>query len=143
MLLSIDLFYRVKMHTDFKSNIVESGISKILVIGLGKATGARSIHSLGVFGLKNVIPQAAKLIIRRAPIIQGVGILENSYNQTMKISFITPENIIKTDSELLKESKEITPTLPVNELDVVIAQEIGKNIKGKMASGLEDAVYRV
>ena len=121
---------RVKMHTDFKSDIMESGMSKILVIGLGKATGARSIHSLGVYGLKNVIPQAAELIIRRAPIIQGIGILENSYDQTMKISFVPPENIISSDSELLKISKEVMPMLPMDELDVVIAQEIGKNISG-------------
>ena len=65
---------RVKMHTDFKSNIVESGMSKILVIGLGKAKGASSIHSLGVYGLKNVIPQAAEIIITKAPIIQGIGL---------------------------------------------------------------------
>jgi len=121
---------RVKMHTDFKSNIVESGMSKILVIGLGKARGASSIHSLGVYGLKNVIPQAAELIIRKAPIIQGIGILENSYDQTMRISFVPPENIIRVDSELLKISKEVMPVLPMDELDVVIAQEIGKNISG-------------
>ncbi|MBE3113332.1 MAG: DUF2088 domain-containing protein [Actinobacteria bacterium] len=121
---------RVKMHTDFKSNIVESGMSKILVIGLGKAEGARSIHSLGVYGLKNVIPQAAELIIKKAPIIQGIGILENSYDQTMKISFVPPEDIIKVDSELLKISKEVMPMLPIDDLDVVIAQEIGKNISG-------------
>lgn len=121
---------RVKMHTDFKSNIVESGISKILAIGLGKAKGAGSIHCLGVYGLKNVIPQVAELIIARAPIIQGIGILENSYDQTMKISFVSPEDIIRTDSELLRISKEIMPMLPIDELDVVIAQEIGKNISG-------------
>ena len=121
---------RVKMHTDFKSDIVESGMSKILVIGLGKAKGASSIHSLGVYGLKNVIPQAAELIIRRTPIIQGIGILENSYGQTMKISFVPPEDIIRSDSELLKISKEVMPMLPMDELDVVVAQEIGKNISG-------------
>jgi len=121
---------RVKTHTDFKSDIIESGMSKILVIGLGKGNGARAIHSLGIYGLKNIIPKAAKLIIKKAPIIQGIGILENGYGQIMKISFVAPENIIKTDSELLKESKEITPTLPVNEIDVVITQEIGKNISG-------------
>ena len=121
---------RVKMHTDFKSNIVESGMSKILAIGLGKAKGAGSIHYLGVYGLKNVIPQAAELIIARAPIIQGIGILENSYDQTMKISFVPPEDIIRIDSELLRISKEIMPMLPLDELDVVIAQEIGKNISG-------------
>ena len=121
---------RVKMHTDFKSNIVESGMSKILAIGLGKAKGASSIHSLGVYGLKNVIPQAAELIIKKAPIIQGIGILENSYDQTMKISFVPPEDIIRVDSELLKISKEVMPMLPIDDLDVVIAQEIGKNISG-------------
>ncbi|MEA3313820.1 MAG: lactate racemase domain-containing protein [Caldisericota bacterium] len=121
---------RVKMHTDFKSKIVESGMSKILAIGLGKARGASTIHSLGVYGLKNVIPQAAELIITKAPIIQGIGILENSYDQTMKISFVPPEDIIKVDSELLKISKEVMPMLPIDDLDVVIAQEIGKNISG-------------
>ena len=121
---------RVKIHTDFKSNIVESGMSKILVIGLGKEKGARTIHSLGIYGLKNIIPKAAKLIIKKTPIIQGIGILENGYGQTMKISFVSPENIIKADSELLKESKKITPKLPVNEIDVAITQEIGKNISG-------------
>lgn len=121
---------RVKMHTDFKSDLVESGMSKILAIGLGKAKGASSIHSLGVYGLKNVTPRAVELIITRAPIVQGIGILENSYDQTMKISFVPPEDIIRSDSELLKISKEAMPTLPIDELDVVIVQEIGKNISG-------------
>jgi len=121
---------RVKMHTDFKSNLIESGMSKILAIGLGKAKGASSIHSLGVYGLKNVIPQAAELIIKKAPIIQGIGILENSYDQTMKISFVPPEDIIKVDSELLKKSKKVMPTLPIENLDIVITQEMGKNISG-------------
>ena len=121
---------RVKMHTDFKSNLVESGMSKILAIGLGKAEGASSIHFLGVYGLKNVIPQAAELIITKAPIIQGIGILENSYDQTMKISFASPEDIIRVDSELLKISKEVMPVLPIDNLDIVITQEIGKNISG-------------
>ncbi len=121
---------RVKMHTDFKSDFIESGMSKILVIGLGKERGASSIHSLGVYGLKNIIPQAAQLIIEKAPIIQGIGIVENGYDQTMSISFVPPEKIIKVDSELLKISKEVMPRLPIDDLDVVIAQEMGKNISG-------------
>ena len=121
---------RVKMHTDFKSNLMESGMSKMLVVGLGKERGAKLIHSLGIYGLKNVILKAVELIIKNAPIVQGVGVLENGYNQTMEICFVPPENIIKTDSELLKKSKKILPTLPINEIDVVITQEIGKNISG-------------
>ena len=121
---------RVKTHTDFKSEIIESGISKILVIGLGKEKGAVSIHLLGVYGLKKIIPQAVDLIIKEAPVIQGVGILENGYNQTMKILFVPPEDIIRTDTKLLKESKQLISKLPIDEIDVLITQEIGKNISG-------------
>lgn len=121
---------RVKTHTDFKSRITESGISKVLVIGLGKEKGAASIHSLGVYGLKKVIPRAANLIIKKAPIIQGVGILENGYNQTMKILFVPPEDIIETDTKLLEESKQKMAKLPIDKIDVLVTQEIGKNISG-------------
>jgi hypothetical protein len=121
---------RVKLHTDFKSNLLESGMSKILVIGLGKMDGAESIHSLGVYGLKEVIPQAVKLIIEKTAVIQGIGILENGYDQTMDIKFCPPENIIKTDEQLLKKCKEVFPSLPCDDIDVCIVQEMGKNISG-------------
>lgn len=121
---------RIKLHTDFKSDILESGMSKILVIGLGKKDGAESIHSLGVYGLKNIIPRVVELIIKKAPIIQGIGILENGYNQTMEIKFCQTEDIIKTDSRLLKKCKEIIPSLPCKKIDFAIVQEMGKNISG-------------
>lgn len=121
---------RVKLHTDFKSNLLESGMSKMLVIGLGKKEGAESIHSLGVFGLKNIIPQAVKLIIEKIPVIQGIGILENGYDQTMDIVFCPPEDIINTDKKLLEEYKKIFPSLPCDKIDVAIVQEMGKDISG-------------
>lgn len=121
---------RVKFHTDFKSNLVESGISKILVVGLGKRDGAESIHSLGVYGLKNIIPKAAELIIEKTPVIQGIGILENGYDQTMDIVFCTPEDILDTDKKLLNKCKQVFPSLPCDKIDVVIVQEMGKNISG-------------
>ncbi|MFW5872564.1 MAG: lactate racemase domain-containing protein [bacterium] len=121
---------RVKLHTDFESDLVESGLSKILVIGLGKRDGAESIHSLGVYGLKKIIPQAARLIIENAPVVQGIGILENGYDKTMEIKFCPPEKIIKTDSQLLKKCREVFPSLPYENIDVCIVQEMGKNISG-------------
>jgi len=121
---------RVKLHTDFKSDAMESGMSKILVIGLGKRDGAESIHSLGVYGLKNIIPQAAKLIIEKAPIIQGIGIVENGFDETMEIKFSPPEHIITTDNQLLKKCKEVFPSLPCENIDVCLVQEMGKNISG-------------
>ena len=121
---------RVKLHTDFKSDAMESGMSKILVIGLGKKDGAESIHSLGVYGLKNIIPQAAELIIEKAPIIQGIGIVENGFDKTMEIKFSSPEHIITTDNQLLKKCKEVFPSLPCENIDVCLVQEMGKNISG-------------
>lgn len=121
---------RVKLHTDFKSDIMESGMAKILVIGLGKRDGAESIHSLGVYGLKNIIPQAAKLIIEKAPIIQGIGIVENGFDDTMEIKFSPPEQIITTENQLLKKCKEVFPSLPCENIDVCLVQEMGKNISG-------------
>lgn len=121
---------RVKLHTDFKSDAMESGISKMLVIGLGKRDGAESIHSLGVYGLKNIIPQAAKLIIEKAPIIQGIGIVENGFDETMEIKFSPPEHIITTENQLLKKCKEVFPSLPCENIDVCLVQEMGKNISG-------------
>lgn len=121
---------RVKLHTDFKSDAMESGMSKILVIGLGKRNGAESVHSLGVYGLKNIIPQAAKLIIEKAPIIQGIGIVENGFDETMEIKFSPPEHIITTDNQLLKKCKKVFPSLPCENIDVCLVQEMGKNISG-------------
>ena len=121
---------RVKFHTDFKSDVMESGMSKILVIGLGKRNGAESVHSLGVYGLKNIIPQAAKLIIEKAPIIQGIGIVENGFDETMEIKFSPPEHIITTDNQLLKKCKKVFPSLPCENIDVCLVQEMGKNISG-------------
>lgn len=121
---------RVKLHTDFKSDAIESGMSKILVIGLGKRDGAESVHSLGVYGLKNIIPQAAKLIIEKAPIIQGIGIIENGYDETMEIKFSPPDHIIRTDHQLLEKCKEVFPALPCDNIDVCLVKEMGKNISG-------------
>ncbi|MDD4363042.1 MAG: lactate racemase domain-containing protein [Atribacterota bacterium] len=120
---------RVKLHTDFESDL-ESGMSKVMVIGLGKKDGAESIHSLGIYGLKEILPQAAQLIINKTPIIQGIGIVENGYDQTMEIEFCTPENIIQTDKKLLKKCREVFPSLPTEKIDILIAQEMGKNISG-------------
>lgn len=75
---------RVKVHTAFKSDI-ESGLCKMLAVGLGNREGARLVHSQGVTGLMNYMVEFAELILARAPILCGVGILENAYDQTCRI----------------------------------------------------------
>jgi len=120
---------RVKLHTAFKGKI-ESGLYKILAVGLGNHRGARLVHSLGVKGLHDYMVEFAKVILKKAPIIAGFGILENGYDQTFRIKAARPDGFTKVDSELLEECKKILPRLPVRNIDLLIVQEIGKNISG-------------
>jgi len=121
---------RVKKHTDFHSPTLESGMSKILVIGLGKHRGARAIHSQGVYGLQELIPEAAEMIIDRTPVLQGIGLVENGYKEISDLVFTPPEEIIKRDGELLEIAAGRMPTLPVDKIDILVVQEMGKDISG-------------
>jgi len=120
---------RIKVHTAFKARI-ESGLHKMLSVGLGNHKGASLVHSLGVKGLKDYMVELASVILQKAPIICGIGILENAYDETYKIMGAAPEEFDKVDSELLRECKKILPKLPVQEMDILIVQEMGKNISG-------------
>lgn len=120
---------RVKTHTAFKSDI-ESGLCKMISVGLGNHEGARLVHSLGVPGLMDYMVQFAALILSRAPIVCGLGILENAYDQTRRIKAGGPDEIMEIDRELLWEWKQLAPKLPVSKVDVLFIQQIGKNISG-------------
>ncbi len=73
---------------------------------------------------------AAKIILKRAPIICGLGILENAYDEVKKIVAVLPGDFMQVEQELLKECKDIAPTLPVKDIDVLIVEEMGKDISG-------------
>ena len=120
---------RIKVHTAFKAKI-ESGLHKMLSVGLGNHKGASLVHSLGVKGLKDYMVDFAAVILKEAPVLCGIGILENAYDETYRIVGARPEEFDKVDSELLKECKMILPKLPVQDLDILIVQEMGKNISG-------------
>ncbi|MBW1961454.1 MAG: DUF2088 domain-containing protein [Deltaproteobacteria bacterium] len=120
---------RVKVHTGFKSNI-ESGLHKILAVGLGNHKGASLVHALGVKGLKDYMVEFADVILNKAPILCGIGILENAYDETYRIVAAAPDDFKKVDTELLRECKAILPHLPVRHIDILIVQEMGKNISG-------------
>jgi hypothetical protein len=120
---------RVKPHTDFKGRI-ESGLMKMMVIGLGKQKGAETIHKYQMEGYLKLIPEAAKLIMRKAPIIMGIAILENAYHEIAKIRALKPEEIEEEEPKLLEESKNLMAKIPFNEIDVLIVEEMGKNISG-------------
>jgi len=120
---------RVKVHTGFKSGI-ESGLCKILAVGLGNHKGASLVHSLGVEGLKDYMVRFADVILEKAPILCGIGILENAYDETCRIAGAAPRDFKRVDRELLSECKALLPKLPVPHIDILFVQEMGKNISG-------------
>ncbi len=121
---------RIKPHTDF-SHEVESGISKMIVIGMGKQKGALMAHRLTI---KNGFPMIFKEvlpIIRKAlPFFFGVGIIENQYDQTASLHLLEPQNFYEGEKALLKKAGEIMPRLPFPQADILVVDEIGKNISG-------------
>ncbi len=124
------LLNRVKPHTDFNGPI-ESGLAKICTIGLGKQQGAQTIHSYGVPGLAHWMPLAARMICERTNILFGVAAVENAYDQTAIIEAISPSGIAGTDEERLQaKAKSLMASLPFDDLDVLVVDEMGKEISG-------------
>jgi len=121
---------RVKPHTDFRSEI-ESGLAKITAIGLGKHQGAKTIHSFGTRGLAHWLPQAARLMVERSNVLCGLAILENAYDQTARIVGVPPEDIGGDgEARLLEEAKTLMASLPFDDIDVLVVDELGKNVSG-------------
>ena len=120
---------RVKAHTNFRGH-VESGLMKMLAIGTGKHAQAMAIHKYGTRGLRDYMPEVARTIIQRAPVVAGFAVLEDGYHQASRVVGIPAAEIERTEERLLEEAKRVTPKLPVNELDLLIVEKIGKNISG-------------
>ena len=117
---------RVKPHTAFKGEI-ESGLMKMLTVGLGKHRGAEIMHR---FGLNDAVPRAARIIIDKAPVLLGVAILENSLDETMEIRAALPHEFEEIDRTLLARSKELIPKIPFDRIDILIVEQMGKDISG-------------
>lgn len=121
---------RIKPHTEFHGRI-ESGLTKMMVIGLGKHLGAVYAHSWAVrYGYERTLISSGNRIIEKAPITLGVGIVENGIGQAAKIEATTPENFIEEEVELLAYARKTCPHLPFDRLDILVVDEGGKNISG-------------
>lgn len=120
---------RIKLHTDFVADI-QSGLCKMLVIGLGNHVGCSAIHEEEFDNFGSIIKEAASLIMEKVNVGFGVGILENAYDETAKIEFIPSKNLISREIELVKVARQNMPTLMIPEIDILIVEEIGKNISG-------------
>ncbi|MBC8157818.1 MAG: DUF2088 domain-containing protein [Alphaproteobacteria bacterium] len=120
---------RIKAHTAFTGDY-ESGLVKMMVIGLGKHSGATSIHQLGFDNFHHAVPAAGKVVLANAPILFGVGLVENAYGQAAAIEGMAPNRIMERERELLIYSKTIMGRIQVDDIDVLIIDEIGKDVSG-------------
>jgi hypothetical protein len=134
---------RVKPHTNF-SGTLESGLCKMLTVGLGKQAGARTFHEAAIsHGYVDTIERALDVVRSNAPVIGGVGIVENFHDRPAHIEGIPAPDLPETEAGLLRRAKEYLPTLPFDDLDVLVVEEIGKDVSG---SGMDTNVvgrYRV
>ena len=117
---------RVKAHTAFKAPN-ESGLMKMMAIGLGKRQGADTYHR---HDIGRLVLEAGRVVLAKAKIIGGLGIVENSRDQTWKLQATPPETMEEVDRQLLVEANKLLPHVPFDYLDVLIVDEMGKNISG-------------
>jgi len=120
---------RTKVHTDFHGPH-ESGLLKMLAIGLGKETGARTIHQQATVGLRDYMPLIAQHLIKSINFVAGFGVVEDGYHAVVHLEGFTADTVVEGDQRLLQQSRELMPSLPVEDIDVLIVDEMGKNISG-------------
>ena len=117
---------RIKEHTMFHGGW-ESGLCKMLTVGLGKARGAAEIHG---WGLESGIPEAARVVLEQLPVLAGVGIVENGKHEPARIAVLPADRILSEEPALLDEARRMLPRIPLEPIDLLIIQEMGKNISG-------------
>ncbi|WP_461208763.1 nickel pincer cofactor-dependent isomerase, group 22 [Desulfocurvus sp. DL9XJH121] len=120
---------RVKTHTTFESDI-ESGLHKMVAVGLGKAMGARNVHIYGRRGLVELMPRIAEQSLAKAPFALGVAVVENGLHQLAVLEGVSPEDFPEADRRLLALSKSCAPSLPFAQADLLVVEYLGKNISG-------------
>ncbi len=126
---AIIVINRVKPHTAFRGKI-ESGIMKMISIGLGKQKGAEACHQLGFKYMAEFVPEMATLMMNKLPILFGVAAVENAYDETCRIEVLPAEHVYEREQVLLEEAKARLPKILFSQIDVLVIDYIGKNISG-------------
>jgi len=121
---------RVKTHTDF-DNEIESGLFKMMAIGLGKQHGAEHYHRAGHhYGYAEIFPPVGKTVLETGHILFGLGIVENGYDETAKVQALLPKDFWEGEKALLRESKAWMAKLPFEKIDLLIVDDLGKDVSG-------------
>jgi Lactate racemase N-terminal domain len=128
---------RVKPHTGFVGEI-ESGLHKMMLIGLGKHEGAKIYHrAIQDHSWLEIVTAVADKVLERCNVIAGLAIVENAYDETALLAAVPPAEFLQREKELLVLAKQWMPRLPFPQIDLLIIDEIGKNISG---SGMDTNV---
>ncbi len=125
----IILLNRVKQHTDFEGEY-ESGLMKMLAVGLGKREGAMAMHGRRGTSLREDVPEAAHLLLHRLPVAAGLAVLENGYNDTAEIVGLAPAEIPAKERGLLTRARRTAARLPFRQIDLLLVDWLGKDISG-------------
>ncbi len=125
----VALIARIKPHTNFRAPI-ESGIVKMMTIGMGKIMGATELHYHGMDAFKALLPNAARVVMSKKPFLFGVGVVENAKEELAIIEVIPSETLFDREPELLSCSRELMPKLLFDAIDVLVIDEMGKDISG-------------
>ncbi len=120
---------RIKPHTGFRGSY-ESGLFKMMTVGLGKQKGAETVHNRGRLKMGETIEFGGNAYLEHANVLFGVAIVENAFDKTYKIQALTPEEIKSQEPKLLLEAKNLLPRIMFENLDVLIIDNMGKNISG-------------
>ena len=120
---------RVKLHTDFVDTI-QSGMCKMLVIGLGHHKGCTAIHKADFSYFGDTLREATRLILSRAKVGFGVAIMENAYDQTLLVEAVPAGKMLEREAELVMLSRKNMPILMIPDIDVLVVEQIGKDISG-------------
>ncbi|MHC1746497.1 MAG: lactate racemase domain-containing protein [Negativicutes bacterium] len=120
---------KVKPHTDFRGKY-ESGMAKMIAIGLAKHKGASMFHMKGFPSFADRIPRVCEVFLQNAPVAFGVGIVQNAYDEISELEVMEKEQIMERDAALLQIAKEKVAKFKFPQIDVLIIDEIGKNISG-------------
>lgn len=120
---------RVKPHTSYCGRY-ESGLVKMMAVGLGHVPGATAIHARGVRGLCDMVPRMAEVVLDKAPVILGLALIENGLDRLVKVEAIAADKIMEREPGLLEEAIKLKPKLPFAEADVLVVDCLGKDISG-------------
>lgn len=120
---------RIKLHTCF-SGPIQSGLTKMMVVGMGKIRSAQTFHSARAAAMKTMLLEMGQFVLDSGKILGGLGILEDGFDQTAELHALAPSDILRREAELLEHHRSYFPRLPVHDLNVLVVRSIGKTYSG-------------